>query len=319
MGKMPRLQLLSPNVSEKEECLMEGLMIKEAAAQGEDVEVAIPAEGFETSSQAQEIYDLLTEMAITYGMSVIYAILILIVGFWFATRAKNLVVRGMRKSGKIDETIVLFAGSMVRYGVIIFTVMAVLDQFGVETTSLVALLGAAGLAIGFALQGTLSNVAAGVMLLFFRPFKVGQYVDIGGTAGTVKGIGLFTTIMDTGDNVHIIVPNANIWGSSIKNFSHNRTRRINLLIGIGYGDDIDKAIKVVLATIKAEKMALDNPEPVAAVADLGGSSVDLVVRAWCKNGDYWVARWALIKAIKENFDKEGIEIPYPQTVIHKGD
>lgn len=269
------------------------------------------------TTQAQEIYDLLTAMAVSYGMSVIYAILILLVGFWFATRAKNLVVRGMRKSKKIDETIIIFAGSMVRYLVIIFTVMAVLDQFGVETTSLVALLGAAGLAIGFALQGTLSNIAAGVMLLFFRPFKVGQFVDVGGTAGTVRGIGLFTTEMDTGDNVHIIVPNSNIWGSAIKNFSHNKTRRIDLLIGIGYGDDIDKAMKVILKTIKAHKLALSDPAPLVVVGELGGSSVDLVVRAWCKNGDYWVVRWDLIKAIKENFDKEGIEIPYPQTVIHQ--
>ncbi|MEE8258339.1 MAG: mechanosensitive ion channel domain-containing protein [Sphingomonadales bacterium] len=269
------------------------------------------------SAQAQEIYDLLIEMAVTYGMSMLFAIVILIVGFWFATRAKNIVIRAMRRSKKIDETIIIFAGSMVRYLVIIFTVLAVLDQFGVETTSLIALLGAAGLAIGFALQGTLSNVAAGVMLLFFRPFRVGQFVDVGGTAGTVKGVGLFTTHLDTGDNVHIIVPNANIWGASIKNFSHNKNRRIDLLIGIGYGDDIDKAMKVILSTIKAQKLALDDPAPLVVVGELGGSSVDLVVRTWCKNGDYWAVRWALIKAIKENFDKEGIEIPYPQTVIHQ--
>ena len=269
------------------------------------------------SAQAQEIYNIVIELGITYGMSAIFAIVILVIGFWFATRAKNIVIRAMRKSKKIDETIIIFAGSMVRYLVIIFTVMAVLDQFGVETTSLIALIGAAGLAIGFALQGTLSNIAAGVMLLFFRPFKVGQYVDVGGTAGTIKGIGLFTTEMDTGDNIHIIVPNANIWGASIKNYSHNKTRRVNLLIGIGYGDDIDKAMKVILSTIKAEKLALDDPAPLVAVGELGGSSVDLVVRAWCKNSDYWVVRWALIKAIKENFDKEGIEIPYPQTVIHQ--
>ena len=269
------------------------------------------------SEQAQEIYNMVIEMAVTYGMSMIFAIVILIIGFWFATRAKNIVIRAMRKSKKIDETIIIFAGSMVRYLVIIFTVLAVLDQFGVETTSLIALLGAAGLAIGFALQGTLSNVAAGVMLLFFRPFKVGQFVDVSGTAGTVKGIGLFTTHLDTGDNVHIIVPNANIWGSAIKNFSHNKNRRIDLLIGIGYGDDIDKAMKVILSTIKAEKLALDDPAPLVVVGELGGSSVDLVVRVWSKAGDYWAVRWALIKAIKENFDKEGIEIPYPQTVIHQ--
>ena len=269
------------------------------------------------SAQAQEIYNMVIEMAVTYGMSMLFAIVILIIGFWFATRARNIVIRAMRKSKKIDETIIIFVGSMVRYLVIIFTVLAVLDQFGVETTSLIALLGAAGLAIGFALQGTLSNVAAGVMLLFFRPFKVGQFVDVGGTAGTVKGVGLFTTLLDTGDNVHIIVPNANIWGSAIKNFSHNKTRRIDLLIGIGYGDDIDKAMKVILSTIKAQKLALDDPAPLVVVGELGGSSVDLVVRVWSKNGDYWAVRWALIKAIKENFDKEGIEIPYPQTVIHQ--
>lgn len=269
------------------------------------------------TTQAQEIYDILIEMAVTHGMSVIYAILILVVGFWFATKAKNLVIRGMRKSKKIDETIVIFAGSMVRYLVIIFTVMAVLDQFGVETTSLIALLGAAGLAIGFALQGTLSNIAAGVMLLFFRPFKVGQYVDVGGTAGTVKGIGLFTTDMDTGDNVHIIVPNSNIWGASIKNFSHNKTRRVQIDIGIGYGDDIEKALKVAVSVCKKDKRVHQDPAPMAAVAGLGASSVDLLVRAWCDGADFWGVKFDLTQAIKEAYDKEGIEIPYPQTVIHK--
>ena len=266
----------------------------------------------------QEYYDLFIEIAITYGLSILGALVILIVGFWASGVFRRLTEKGLRKSNKIDETIVLFAGSMVKYLVIIFTVLAVLDQFGVETTSLVALLGAAGLAIGFALQGTLSNIAAGVMLLFFRPFKVGHFVDVGGIAGTVKGIGLFTTNLDTGDNVHIIVPNGSIWGSAIKNFSHNRNRRIDLLVGIGYGDDIDKAIKVVNGVIKKNKTTLDDPAAVVVVGELGGSSVDLVVRAWCKNGDYWPTRWELIKSIKEAFDAEGIEIPYPQTVIHKG-
>lgn len=266
----------------------------------------------------QEYTDLIVELAINYGLSILGAVLILIVGFWAAGLFKRLTEKGLRKSNKIDETIVLFAGSLVRYLVIAFTLLAVLDQFGVETTSLVALLGAAGLAVGFALQGTLANIAAGVMLLFFRPFKVNQFVEVGGIAGTVKGIGLFTTHLDTGDNVHIIVPNGSIWGSAIKNYSHNRNRRIDLVIGIGYGDDIDKAIKVVNSVIKKDKRALDDPAPVVSVGELGASSVDLVVRAWCKNADYWVARWDLIKAIKEAFDKEGIEIPFPQRVIHKG-
>lgn len=269
------------------------------------------------SEQAQEIYGILIEMAITHGMSVIYAIVILLVGFWFATRAKNLVVRSMRKSKKIDETIIIFAGSIVRYLVIIFTVLAVLDQFGVETTSLIALLGAAGLAIGFAMQGTLSNIAAGVMLLFFRPFKVGQWVDIGGTAGTVRGIGLFTTEMDAGDNVRIIVPNSNIWGASIKNFSHNKTRRVQIDLGIGYGDDIEKALKVAISVCKKDKRVHQDPAPMAWVAGLGASSVDLMVRAWCDAADLRNVKSDLTQAIKEAYDKEGIEIPYPQTVIHQ--
>lgn len=270
------------------------------------------------STQAQEIYDMLMEIAVTHGLSLIYAIIILIIGFWLSTRFKNLVVRGMRKSKKIDETIVLFAGSMVRYLVIIFTILAVLDQFGVETTSLVALLGAAGLAIGFALQGTLSNIAAGVMLLFFRPFKVNQVVDVGGTIGKVKGIGLFTTHLDTPDNVHIIVPNGQIWGAEIRNFNHNKDRRVQIDIGIGYGDDIDKALKVAVLVCKKDKRVHKDPEPMAAVGGLGASSVDLLVRVWCKGDDFWGVKFDLTQAIKEAYDKEGIEIPFPQTVIHQG-
>ena len=269
------------------------------------------------STQAQEIYDMLVGIAITHGLSMVYAIVILIIGFWLATRAKNLVIRGMRKSNKIDETIIIFAGSMVRYLVIIFTVLAVLDQFGVETTSLVALLGAAGLAIGFALQGTLSNIAAGVMLLFFRPFKIGQFVDAGGTAGTVEGIGLFTTHLNTPDNVHIIVPNAQIWGAEIRNFNHNKTRRVQIDVGIGYGEDIDKALKVAIDVCKKDKRVHKDPAPMSAVAGLGGSSVDLLVRVWCDGGDFWGVKFDLTQKIKEAYDKEGIEIPFPQTVIHQ--
>lgn len=268
-------------------------------------------------SQAQVFYDQVIEVLTTYGLSVLGALVILALGFWASGIFKRLAEKALRKAKKIDETIVLFAGSLVKYLVIIFTLLAVLDQFGVETTSIIALLGAAGLAVGLALQGTLSNLAAGVMLLAFRPFKVGQFVEVGGISGTIKVISLFTTHMDTADNIHIVVPNGNIWGSPIKNFSHNKNRRINLLIGIGYGDDIDKAIAVVQKVIKAEGGALDDPAPVVVVGDLGASSVDLIVRAWSLNTDYWAVRWALIKAIKEAFDKEGIEIPYPQTVIHK--
>jgi len=270
------------------------------------------------TTQAQELYDLLIGYGVDYGMAVVFAILILLIGFWFATWFKKLVIKGMRKSGKIDETIIIFTGSMVRYLIIVFTILAVLDRFGVETTSLVALLGAAGLAVGFALQGTLSNIAAGVMLLFFRPFKVGQYVEVGGTAGNVEGIGLFTTHMNTPDNVHIVVPNAQIWGSEIRNFGHNETRRVQLDVGIGYGDDIDKALKVGLAVCNKDKRVHKDPAAMGAVSGLGDSSVDLLFRVWCNAGDFWGVKFDLTKAIKEAFDKEGIEIPFPQRVVHKG-
>jgi small conductance mechanosensitive channel len=263
----------------------------------------------------QKFYDQAFEILTLYGFSIVGAMIILIVGFWFAGLAKRLTVRGLRKTGRIDETIVLFFASMVKYLVVAFTVLAVLDQFGVQTTSLIALFGAAGLAVGLALQGTLSNVAAGVMLLFFRPFKVGDFVDAGGSAGSVKSVSLFTTHLDTGDNVHIIVPNSQIWGSAISNYSHNPTRRIELTIGIGYGDDIEKAIGVVRQTIEADKRSLADPEPLVEVSNLGDSSVDLLIRVWSKSGDYWGLKWGLTRAIKEAFDREGIEIPYPHRVI----
>lgn len=270
------------------------------------------------TGELQTFYDQTIDILTNYGWSVVGALVILIFGFWLAKRMRNLVVKGLRKTGKVDETIIRFLGSLVRYLVIIFTLLAVLDQFGVETTSIIALLGAAGLAVGLALQGTLSNIAAGVMLLFFRPFKVGQFVDAGGTAGTVESISLFTTHMNTPDNVHIVVPNAHIWGAEIKNFNHNATRRVQIDVGIGYGDNIDKALKVALAVCNKDKRVHKDPAPMGAVGGLGDSSVDLLFRVWCDGGDFWGVKFDLTKAIKEAFDKEGIEIPFPQRVVHKG-
>ena len=270
------------------------------------------------TEEMQVFYDQTIEIITTYGWSLLGALLILIFGFWLSKKAQNLLMKGLRKTKRIDETIVRFVGSLARYLVIIITVLAVLDQFGVETTSIIALLGAAGLAVGLALQGTLSNIAAGVMLLLFRPFKVGQFVEVGGISGTVDNISLFTTHMNTPDNVHIIVPNAEIWGTSIKNYSHNETRRLQIDIGIGYGDDIDKALKVAEKICKADKRVHKDPAPLVAVGNLGDSSVDLLVRVWCQGSDFWALKWDLTKALKEAFEAEGIEIPFPQRVVHKG-
>ncbi|MCC3860235.1 mechanosensitive ion channel family protein [Pseudemcibacter aquimaris] len=263
-----------------------------------------------------EYSEMLVELGTTYGLNIVFAILILIIGLWIAGRIKNLVLKACKKSSKIDDTLGAFFSSLARYVIIIFTVLAVLDRFGVETASLIAILGAASLAIGLALQGTLSNVAAGVMLLIFRPFKVGQFVDVAGHAGTVKHLGLFVTEMATGDNVKIIIPNGQIWGASIKNFSANDKRRVDLVIGIGYDDDIDKAIAEIGAIIDADARADKDPDPSIFVGELGASSVDLVVRVWTDSGNYWPLKADLTKAIKQTFDEKEISFPYPQQDVH---
>mgnify|MGYP000123769113 CR=1 FL=1 len=260
--------------------------------------------------------DMIVELGTQYGLNIVFAILILIIGFWIAGRVKNMVLKACTKSEKIDNTLGAFFSSLARYVIIIFTVLAVLDRFGVETASLIAILGAASLAIGLALQGTLSNVASGVMLLIFRPFKVGEFVDIGGHAGTVKALGLFVTEMATGDNVKIIVPNSQIWGSAIKNFSANDTRRVDLVIGISYDDDIDHAVAELNKILDAESRILKDPATAIFVGDLGASSVDLGVRAWVASGDYWAVRWGLTKTIKQHFDKNDLNFPYPQQDVH---
>lgn len=264
----------------------------------------------------QQYTDMIVELGTQYGLNIIFAILILIIGFMAAGWVKRMVLKACNKSSKIDGTLGVFFSSLARYIVIIFTILAVLDRFGVETASLIAILGAASLAIGLALQGTLSNVAAGVMLLIFRPFKVGEFVDVGGHAGTVKALGLFVTEMATGDNVKIIIPNSQVWGASIKNFSANDTRRVDLVIGISYDDDIDHAMAQLEKLIAAESRALSDPASQIFVGDLGASSVDIGVRVWVNSGDYWGVRWDLTKAIKQHFDKNDLNFPYPQQDVH---
>ena len=264
----------------------------------------------------QEYMDMIVELGTQYGLNIVFAILILIIGFWIAGRVRNMVLKLCSKSQTIDDTLGAFFSSLARYVIIIFTILAVLDRFGVETASLIAILGAASLAIGLALQGTLSNVAAGVMLLIFRPFKVGEFIDAAGHAGTVKALGLFVTEMATGDNVKIIIPNSQIWGSSIKNFSANKNRRVDLVIGISYDDDIDHAMAQLEKLLDADERVLKNPSSAIFVGELGASSVDIGVRAWVKSGDYWAVRWDLTKEIKQHFDKNDLNFPYPQQDVH---
>ena len=263
-----------------------------------------------------EVVNQLVFLLSTYGLKIVGAVAVLIVGWMVAGWTHRLVTRGLTKTERVDPMLVGFFASLARYLVLAITIIAVLNQFGVQTASLIAVLGAAGLAIGLALQGTLSNVAAGVMLLFFRPFKIGDYIDASGISGTVKSVGLFVTELATPDNVHIVAPNAQLWGTAIHNYSHNDTRRVDLMVGVAYEDDAMRAIEVLLDTARADARAHADPEPFAAVAELADSSVNIALRVWCDADDYWPLRFDLTQAVKARLDAEGISIPYPQQQVH---
>jgi len=262
-----------------------------------------------------QMTETLTAFVTTYGLKIVGAILILIIGRIVAGALR----RGVRKlmtRGKGDPTLTNFFASLVYYLIIIFTVVATLGKFGVETASLVAVLGAAGFAIGFAMQGSLSNFAAGVMLLVFRPYKVGDYVDVAGVSGTVKEVALFNTTMNTPDNIRIIVPNGKIFGDVIKNFSAEDLRRVDMTFGIGYGSSIPRAIEIIKGLLEADERVLAEPALQIVVAELADSSVNIVVRPWAKKENYWDLKFDMTRRVKEAFDAEGIEIPFPQRVVH---
>jgi len=259
----------------------------------------------------------LMPLFIEHGLAILGAVIILIVGFWIAGRASAFTMRALDKPLNSDQMLKGFFGSIVRYLVIIATILAVLGQFGIETTSLIAVLGAAGLAVGLALQGTLSNVASGVMLLVFRPFRVGHFVELSGMSGTVKGLNLFTTELATGDNVQIIIPNSGVWGQPLKNYSAHATRRVDMVFGIAYDADIDKAMGIIHAAIAADDRCHTQPEPLVVVGNLGDSSVDLTTRVWCAGSDYWGVKFDLTKKIKETFDAEGVDIPFPTRTVYQ--
>ncbi len=246
------------------------------------------------------------------------ALIVLIVGWTVASSVSGIVRRRLNAVPQMDPTLGNFMASLAKWVILLMVLVAVLGMFGVQATSLVAVLGAATLAIGLALQGTLSDLAAGFMLILFRPYKLGQYVDIGGTTGTVKDLNLFVTELVTPDNVQIIMPNGQAWGSVITNFSAHDTRRCDLVFGIDYGDSADDAMKIILDLASAEPRIHDHPAPWTRVTNLGDSSVDITARLWCDAPDYWELRFDMTKAVKEAFDDKGISIPYPHTVeIHK--
>ena len=274
-------------------------------------------QGVETiqNTDMQGLMEFGTELAMTWGLKIVGAIAVLIIGRMIAGAVRR-ITRKALENADVDRTLVPFLSKLVYFFVLIVVLIAVLGVFGVQTASLVAVLGAAGLAVGLALQGTLSNFAAGVMLLFFRPFKLGDFIDAAGTTGTVVEIGVFATTLKSPDNVKIVVPNSQVYGATIKNFNGYDTRRVDMEIGISYNDDIPKAIEIIRGIVSSDPRVLAEPESVVAVSNLGDSSVDLVIRPWCAGSDYWALRWDLNQRIKEGLEAAGCSIPYPQTDVH---
>ena len=250
-----------------------------------------------------------------YAIKVLIALAIFFAGKFIAKRVVKLSQAVMRKS-RVDETLISFAGNILYGLALAFVAIAALSQLGINTTSLAAVIAAAGLAIGLALQDSLGNLAAGVMIILFRPFKNGDYIEAAGTSGTVEEIHIFTTKMKTPDNREIIVPNGQIVSDTITNYSAKPTRRLDLVIGVGYGDDLKKVRKVLTKILADEERLLKEPEPTIGVLELGDNSVNFAVRPWVATADYWPVRFDLMEAIKTTFDKEGISIPFPQRDLH---
>ncbi len=256
-----------------------------------------------------------SDLLVQYGVNIISALLILFIGNMVVKGIANSVAKLLKKR-KMDKAVVEFISALVRYTLFVIVLIAALGRIGVQTASVVAVIGAAGLAIGLALQGSLSNFAAGVLIVAFRPFKSGDYVEIGGVAGSVESIQIFQTVLTTPDNKMVVVPNGGVIGSPITNYSRHATRRIDHVIGVSYGADLKKTKDVITKILEADERILKSPAPTVGVVALADSSVNFVVRPWVKTADYWDVYFDSLQAIKEGLDAESIEIPFPQMDVH---
>ena len=265
--------------------------------------------------QMQEWIDKVYGYLVQYGLSFLAAILIIIIGKWLARMLSSLTERLMTKA-HVEKTIASFIRHITYIGLMVFVVIAALGKLGIQTTAFIAVLGAAGLAVGLALQGSLSNFAAGVLLILFKPYKVGDFISAGGTMGTVEEIQIFNTILNAPDNRREIVPNAKITGDNITNFSAIEKRRIDLIFGISYNDNIKTAKEALQSVVEADERVLKDPKPVIAVSELGDSSVNLVCRPWVAPGDYWNVYFDTLEKGKLELEKRGITIPFPQRDVH---
>lgn len=259
--------------------------------------------------------DYLTLYIIPWSINLVMALVIFVLGRWVANGVNGLVKRVMKKAG-VDEILISFIGNILYFALLVVVVIAALDRVGINTSSVLAIFAAAGLAVGLAMKDSLSNFAAGVMLVLFKPFKAGDYIEAAGTGGVVEKLRIFNTVMRTGDNREITVPNSQIYSGTIVNFSARDTRRIDLMFGIGYGDDIPLAKTLIGEAMGEDERILKDPEPVILLMELADSSVNFAARPWVKSADYWTVRSDLLERVKARFDANGISIPFPQRDVH---
>jgi small conductance mechanosensitive channel len=266
-------------------------------------------------SNSVDFIDKMLPIVTEWGINIVLALVIFIVGKWIAKLLKKLCVKAMETS-KMDPILVGFLSNIVYYLLMVAVIITAIGQLGVQTTSFIAVLGAAGLAVGLALQGSLSNFASGVLIIMFRPFKIGDAVEAGGVFGVIDEIGILVTKMHTPDNKGIIIPNSSIMGGHIVNFAAHETRRCDMVFGIGYSDDIDKAKAILTDIIEKDDRCLKDPAVTIAVSELADSSVNFVCRPWVKGADYWGVFFDTHEAVKKAFDAQGVSIPFPQTDVH---
>ena len=280
-------------------------------------EITSAASGFDWNG----IFEFLKKNGIDSSTAVglVKNIILALIIFYVGRLAVSLVVRGLRKlmhKQDVDKTLETFVCNLVRIVLLVVVIIAAIGQLGIQTTSFIAIFGAAGLAVGLALQGSLSNFASGVLIVLFRPYKVGDFIEGAGISGSVEQVQILTTILKTGDNKQVVVPNSQIMGSIITNYSANATRRVDMVVGVSYSDDLDKVRSTIQELVAADDRILDDPACTIAVSALADSSVNFVVRPWVKTPDYWPVMFDLTEAIKKRFDKEGISFPFPQQDVH---
>lgn len=267
-----------------------------------------------TFSSAQDVLGRIYSLLAEYGLKIIGALLIFAIGRWVAKIVSGLAAKAM-KTAKVDATLVPFLENLAYSAVLVFVLIAALAALGVQTASVIAVLGAAGLAVGLALQGSLANFASGVLLLIFKPFRVGDFVEIGGAKGAVQAIHIFNTVLNSPDNVRIVVPNAQVTGGSILNYTINGTRRVDLVASISYNDDMKKAKRVIESVLAQDKRILAEPAPLVAVGEMADSSINFFVRPWVKTADYWDVYFDLTEKMKTAIEENGMTIPFPQQEI----